>query len=854
MALTSGPCAGNRRHCRIRGALAACATGLLPATASLAQSPPNDLCQNATPIAGAGLFPFDLTSALYEGTISPTAQQQCFDDPVPGFEPLRSDVFFCWTSPVTGMVTIQTCGQTQVDTRLLFWQECACPDPAVDLPFCCADDSCGLQSAIFCEVVCGKSYLIQVGCSPFGAPGPGNILVTLQGTPCDAPSEPCEEIAGQCCTGRPDFEDPVFQAFHPGAVAVVTASPGVLGGQVLTVFEVGDTSSATSGSNYPAPLYSHPSWTATSLGSIFGIAIDPDGNIYVTPTRVYLVDTPGPHGWGHVRKVDRVTGSVTAFTTSALPNTGTGLGNISYDCDHEQFFVTNMEDGIIYRIDMAGAVLSTWDHGAADDGSAGFAPLGERVWGLAVHDNRLYYAVWWEDGGNPDPSRVNEIWSLPLLGGDFGTGAQLEIQLPPLVDVVNSITLDYSNPVATIRFTPQGHMLLAERSMNGPDSSGAHESRLLEYVCENGVWVPGNHFGIGVNGFLTGDSSCAGGVDVDFEPSAGLVWSTGDALQFNPDVIYGLQGLPAGGGVVGGSVLIDYQGNLDVQDKTSIGAVAVSCPRPCAVAEIKEIECDLGRTGQPTGTYSVTISVTNFSGQPAQYGLIPDLAVSPNVLVFIPPIPGDGSVTETVTLTVTGDPGERCFDIIFATATFIECCRIQVCPDLPDCECMVFSDPQVFCDPTVAGAYNLFFTWTNTSSFVADHLFVIPAPPNAPWSITPQYINIPPTPPGSSLPVGPFVIVGAAPGTEICVLVTIHDPPLVDCCAREICVSLPQCSIPDPCDPAMDPSGDGLWNFDDLLLVLSAWGPCPGTPCVGDLDCDGDVDFDDLLMLLSRWS
>lgn len=44
-------------------------------------------------------------------------------------------------------------------------------------------------------------------------------------------------------------------------------------------------------------------------------------------------------------------------------------------------------------------------------------------------------------------------------------------------------------------------------------------------------------------------------------------------------------------------------------------------------------------------------------------------------------------------------------------------------------------------------------------------------------------------------------------------------------------------------------------DFQDLLILLNGWGPCPALPtkCVADLDFDGEVDFQDLLILLSNW-
>jgi uncharacterized membrane protein len=56
-------------------------------------------------------------------------------------------------------------------------------------------------------------------------------------------------------------------------------------------------------------------------------------------------------------------------------------------------------------------------------------------------------------------------------------------------------------------------------------------------------------------------------------------------------------------------------------------------------------------------------------------------------------------------------------------------------------------------------------------------------------------------------------------------------------------------TLPAPCDSDLD--GDGATGFDDLLLVLSAWGPCAG--CPEDIDGDGEVGFSDLLVTLSSW-
>jgi len=67
--------------------------------------------------------------------------------------------------------------------------------------------------------------------------------------------------------------------------------------------------------------------------------------------------------------------------------------------------------------------------------------------------------------------------------------------------------------------------------------------------------------------------------------------------------------------------------------------------------------------------------------------------------------------------------------------------------------------------------------------------------------------------------------------------------------------STPGGTVPTcPADVA-PPGGDGLINVDDLLAVISAWGPCPH-PCLTDIappGGDGQVNVDDLLAVISAW-
>lgn len=52
--------------------------------------------------------------------------------------------------------------------------------------------------------------------------------------------------------------------------------------------------------------------------------------------------------------------------------------------------------------------------------------------------------------------------------------------------------------------------------------------------------------------------------------------------------------------------------------------------------------------------------------------------------------------------------------------------------------------------------------------------------------------------------------------------------------------------------PTGDVNANGVVDFEDLLIVISAWGPNPGHPA--DLDGDGVVAMSDLLLVLGNWS
>lgn len=55
--------------------------------------------------------------------------------------------------------------------------------------------------------------------------------------------------------------------------------------------------------------------------------------------------------------------------------------------------------------------------------------------------------------------------------------------------------------------------------------------------------------------------------------------------------------------------------------------------------------------------------------------------------------------------------------------------------------------------------------------------------------------------------------------------------------------------------PSADITADGHINVDDLIAVINAWGPCPGSGiCAADVDENHIVNVDDLLAVINQWS
>jgi hypothetical protein len=277
---------------------------------------------------------------------------------------------------------------------------------------------------------------------------------------------------------------------------------------------------------------------AAEVGQVFGVALDGENppNIYVTATPAFGLHRTadntqwmpgmwGPGGPGAVYRLDRANGyrpSLFArITLGNRPNSGAALGNIAYDRWNRQFFVTDLETGMIHRLRATdGADLGIWDHGVqaranfidAENGSPGQLPpipfnpasrarivdcpsgnfssspecwniaaSGRRIWGLGVSRDaksgivRLYYSVasspaYGDQSWNalPDDQKRNSVWSVELSpDGNFTGAVRREFLLPDFFETAEDIArAGFSHPASDITFptcSNRGVMLVAER-------------------------------------------------------------------------------------------------------------------------------------------------------------------------------------------------------------------------------------------------------------------------------------------------------------------------------------------------------------------------------------------------------
>jgi hypothetical protein len=379
--------------------------------------------------------------------------------------------------------------------------------------------------------------------------------------------------------GSPEAQPAEFEPLQPGEAVVTRFSntseePDETGKPRATI-DLNGTSASIIDIRRPGDPPSGQHWidepqrlpvSAGEVGQVFGVAIDdldtPD--IFLSATAAFglhrvktganqsdwMAGMWGPDaGPGTIYRLDVDNGyeaeKFSEITLDGRPNSGAALGNIAYDRWHKQLFVSDLETGMIHRIDAdSGQDLGHYDHGlsgrvqfldAWTGQSQSLSPVGfnpstsarigdcfrdfdktpecwniadfrRRIWGVGVRrsetgETRLYYAVWGSDAlGNPEwvrsgDDRRNSVWSIGIKeDGDFDqTSVKRELFMPAFWPSTpdEGDKAGNSNPVSDIVFPecgPQNVMILSERG--GMRNLGLdqlepfarpHESRVLRY-------------------------------------------------------------------------------------------------------------------------------------------------------------------------------------------------------------------------------------------------------------------------------------------------------------------------------------------------------------------------------------
>jgi hypothetical protein len=347
---------------------------------------------------------------------------------------------------------------------------------------------------------------------------------------------------------------------------------------------------------------------ARDVGQVFPIALDdaPVPNIYLGQSSAFGLQIVGPDrdgdgrpdrlrngapeaqwmpgqlgnggGPGSIYRIDGRTGALSVLAT--IPgNGGAGLGDIVFDKASRHFYVSDLDTGLIHRLDADGHMVDSFDHGTTGRKAAGLPPVSDdgaqanikdarfsvenpqswgftagprRVWGMAVHDGRLYYAV--ADG----PA----IWSVGIGNdGAFAGDARLELEVEDTPE---------GHAIADIAFDAQGRMYLAQRgeirgSYDYSVFAEPGKSVLRRYRRkaddDAAAWEPvPEEYAIG---FPEGHRNTAGGIALGYgyDTSGSIrrgschstLWTTGDALRNDekhlaklgdegPLEVHGLQG------------------------------------------------------------------------------------------------------------------------------------------------------------------------------------------------------------------------------------------------------------------------------------------------------------------------
>ncbi|MEZ4884886.1 MAG: SprB repeat-containing protein [Chitinophagales bacterium] len=420
-------------------------------------------------------------------------------------------------------------------------------------------------------------------------------------------------------------------------------------------------------------MYHHSSWHIDQIGNVYGIAMNQTtGDIFLTASANYgagFLGQPGIIKYGSigggasslaaagtVYRIDGYSGQASVFaqlpqqsttinnedcetTESASRTTGPGLGNIAYDETHNQYFVSNIEDGRIYRLNASGTILDSYDPLIYDNGAAGITNLEDLAYGLAVEPDggRLFFGmVDAPNGGSIAGVGTVPIYSVALTGSGGFSGTVNNTNMPSGATYNNYVGADVFHTnistgsstgstyttntvylISDLAFSPNGDLLAAVRvSCKNTFFSSYNHWGETNIITKNGSGIYNNSI-TELNVSVQGDAAVEdsyGGVGVyELQDGSGeihYVLSSSDILdEAGPHGIAVFKSTTTNSPISPLGAL--SYGFVDSGDPKGMGGdvevfSSCDCTEPTASASADDGTCSTGTT--PNNDASITLS------------------------------------------------------------------------------------------------------------------------------------------------------------------------------------------------------------------------------------------------------
>lgn len=187
------------------------------------EPPANDACENSVPLVET-ITPYTTAGATTDGPALPSGPQPNGCDEGDGII-FNADIWYDYTSPSDGTVTVDLCSGTGYDSRVAVYSGCGCP-ATTPATLECNDDGCGTvngPSKLTFQATAGQCYKIRIGGQNDDS-GTGLLVVSNSGTGPSCPSGTITFTDPQNNTVDARQPHPVGSTTPPQGISVITAT------------------------------------------------------------------------------------------------------------------------------------------------------------------------------------------------------------------------------------------------------------------------------------------------------------------------------------------------------------------------------------------------------------------------------------------------------------------------------------------------------------------------------------------------------------------------------------------------------------------------------------------------------